>query len=107
LNDHPQGPQDFEQVENPYHGPEAQDEDLSGRTVLVSANFCYFGSAALDVPADVRPTVPLGAARYGFLTRDEQRATAFVNWVLENGQQGMVLAPPHKWPEDDNSWQNG
>ncbi|MDE2058784.1 MAG: hypothetical protein KGL31_12940 [candidate division NC10 bacterium] len=114
LTNHPQGPDDFEQVRNPNHWNPTDDcedrdhkiKDLSGRRVLVSSNFYYFGGKPREVPLEARPTIPSGQARYGFMTHDEARARAFVEWVHGRFRSG-VAAAPHKWPPNDPSWENG
>jgi hypothetical protein len=40
----------FEQGPNPRHGPQEMQHDLSGRSVLISRNFVYFGQAMPRIP---------------------------------------------------------
>jgi hypothetical protein len=105
LTNHPQTPGDFEQVKNPNHNEADKMKDLSGRWVLVSSKFYYFGGNPREAPPEVRPIIPGGQARYGFLTHDVL-ARAFVEWVQRSFCAGVADAP-HKWPKDDTSWRNG
>jgi Nucleotide modification associated domain 2 len=109
LRDDPQCPLDFEQINNPNHDRTDQCDDLSGRWVLVSSNFYYFGRGARQVPADLRPHVPPSQAPSGYWTKDETDngcATRFVNWVQDFGQ-GVHAAPHQQWPDNDESWREG
>lgn len=111
-------PRDFDQLENDNHYDdiggcvvgESRAHDVSGRYVLISERFVYFGSKALVIPADVRPRVPKGQSSNGSLTYDEERAQRFidyVDYVLAIADGKRVVGPPHKWPTDDESWQDG
>jgi hypothetical protein len=90
------------QVENPNHGIDEIDDDTGGEFVLVGRPFYYFGRDPLQIPAPLRPSVPRGAAGEGYRTHDEARARAFVDFVASRGEG--VHAPPHRWPDGDDSW---
>ena len=113
LTNRPQDPSDFEQLRNANHWDfdnDFEDEcqkikDLSGRRVLVSSKFYYFGGKPREVPPGVRPTIPPGQAQHGFKTH-VMRARTFVEWVQGNFDRGVVAAP-HKWRRCDPSWQKG
>jgi hypothetical protein len=92
----------MKQVENPSHDLSNVEDDTSGEFVLVGRRFYYFGSQPLVVPRHLRPDVPPGVAKNGVETKDQARAQAFIDWVDGKGQG--IHAPPHRWPEGDESW---
>ena len=105
-------PGDFEQIENPHHydgksncGPaESKARDVSGRFVLVSSRFVYFGRDALEFPSEYRPTIPYGMSPYGARTDDPTCANAFIEHVFGRARGRSIVGPPHTWPDDDISW---
>jgi hypothetical protein len=94
---------DFEQLPNPYHKEKDKQKDLSGKYVLASDRFFYFGGDAVPIPGEVRPEVPKGQSAHGSLTHDQMRAHRFLDYVLTKYTVG-VHGAPHKWPEGDLSW---
>jgi hypothetical protein len=104
-------PEHFEQLPNPHHWDSArscQDErskghDVGGRCVLAAQEFVYFGREPLQVPEFARPVVPRGQSRSGTLTPDPELARAFIDFALGKASR-QVTAPPHVWPDVDDSW---
>lgn len=94
---------EFVQLKNPYHGEDQIDRDLSGKFVLVSDRFYYFGVNAISIPQDFRPQVPKGQSANGSLTHDETVARTFIDYVTSRYTVG-VHGPPHSWPAGDKSW---
>lgn len=94
---------DFEQLCNSYHCGTEKAKDLSGKFVLVSRKFFYFGKEAIVIPSNVRPDVPLGQSAHGVQTHDQNRAQNFINYIVNNWQTG-VHGEPHSWPKGDSSW---
>jgi hypothetical protein len=92
----------MKQVENPNHDLSDMEKDTSGEFVLVGRRFYYFGSRPLVVPDRLRPDVPRAQAAHGVQTHDSARALAFIDFVDSQGRG--VHAPPHRWPEGDESW---
>lgn len=90
------------QLENPSHGMEDFEDDISGEFVLVGRRFYYFGSKPLVIPTNIRPSVPRGAAGEGYRTHDERKALVFIDFVTTHGEG--VHAPPHRWTAGDESW---
>lgn len=90
------------QADNPHHDASNIEDDLSGEFVLIGQRFYYFGSKPLAVPRLIRPDVPRGVARYGVETHDVARVRAFIDFVDSKGPG--VHAPPHHWPQNDESW---
>jgi len=93
----------FEQLENPYHGKSNMERDLSGRFILASKRFFYFGRGAISVPVNLRPDVPKGQSAHGSLTHDHTRAQKFIDYVISKYSVG-VHGAPHSWPQGDKSW---
>ena len=96
---------DFIQHENKNHTQNDQGRDLSGRYVLISTKFYYFGRNPLKIPDHLRPKIPVGQSAQGHLTHDLARAINFAKFVTENFEIGVHDAP-HKWPHDDTSWKS-
>jgi hypothetical protein len=76
---------------------------VSGKFVLRSSRFYYFGKEAILIPSNVRPDVPLGQSAHGVQTHDQNRAQNFINYIVDNWQKG-VHGEPHSWPKGDSSW---
>lgn len=93
----------FEQLENPYHDETNMQRDLSGKYVLTSNKFFYFGRKAISVPLHLRPDVPKGQSAHGSLTHDQNRAQKFIDYVSSKYSVG-VHGAPHSWPTGDTSW---
>jgi hypothetical protein len=76
--------------------------DLSGKHILVSETFAYFGSEPEPLPRELRSLIVGRAHRSRF--SDETKA-AFVRFA---GTVGFgVNAAPRKWGIGDNSWMKG
>ena len=93
---------DFEQLENPYHGEVHKQRDLSGKFILTSNRFFYFGRRALILPPNIRPEVPKGQSAHGNQTHDETAALKFIDHIVSKHTVG-VHGAPHSWPKDDAS----
>lgn len=105
-------PSDFEQLRNPHHWDgssncgvgDARKRDVNGEFVLIGKQFVYFGREALHIPVELRPAVPSGMSKYGAPTYDEEKVQLLVDYVFEQADGKQVIAPPHDWPDDDDSW---
>jgi putative DNA base modification enzyme with NMAD domain len=112
LSAHPIDPSGYRQIWNRSHWDEAgtcspkpiKRHDISGEFVLISTRFVYFGRSALDVPSDLRPSVPLGQSSQGHVTKDAFRAGRFIEYAFERAHGVQVVGPPHSWPAEDVSW---
>ena len=93
----------FEQLENPYHGESNKQRDLSGKFVLASSKFFYFGREALNIPPNIRPNIPKGQSANGNQTHDETAALKFIEYIVSKYAVGIHGAP-HSWPHNDASW---
>jgi hypothetical protein len=93
----------FMQLRNPYHGEDQMERDLSGKFVLASNRFYYFGREAIEVPLGMRPDIPKGQSANGSLTHDLAAAQKFIEYVTSKYHVG-VHGTPHSWPVADNSW---
>ncbi len=81
---------------------ERKAHDLSGKRVLVSETFAYFGSKALPLPIGLRSLIVQRGHRSRF--SDEVRAE-FVRFA---GSVGFgIHGAPRQWPDGDHSWMRG
>lgn len=83
------------------HGPENEERDLSGRNVLISRDFYYFGSRAIQLP---RPLLGLCQQTQGHRsTANDALFEPFVTWI-----RGLGLAPGqlYGWPDQILDWSN-
>ena len=98
---------DFEQLQNRNHRNGNHQPDISGRYVLISDEFYYFGDSALDLPPECRPEVPRGRSAHGKKTPPE-RARRFVDYIRSRFHPGRH-GDPHRWPTvaDDRSGRCG
>ena len=93
----------FIQLKNPNHDTlKQQIHDLSGKYVLISTKFFYFGGNPLEIPESMRPEIPKGQSAHGSLTHDTERAAEFIKYITEKGVG--VHSAPHQWPGNDDSW---
>jgi len=84
---------DFEQIPNRSHKEKNKIKDLSGRYVLVSKKFWYFGCKPLDIPSEIRPLVPPGQSSQGYQTKDIERAAAFISYIESSFKKGIHNNP--------------
>jgi Nucleotide modification associated domain 2 len=104
-------PAHFEQLSNPHHWDQVHDRedlhskrrDVSGRRVLVTREFVYFGREALPVADFARPVLPKRLSRCCAVTTDADLARAFIDFAFGKAAR-PVVAPPHAWPAGDGSW---
>ena len=76
--------------------PEHMKKDLSGKYVLLSTNFWYFGNKNFPVPVEY-----LGACsdvRDTKLIKDQQLAADFIRWLIDNYRPG-IHGFPINWIE--------
>lgn len=76
-----------------------KNHDLSGKNVLISTNFHYFGSKAVELPDELNE-LKVGRghkSKFSILT-----ISNFIDFILS--QKRGIVAPPTKWPKDDFSW---
>ena len=93
----------FVQLSNHDHDCGDMEHDLSGKFVLTSTEFFYFGAEALSIPEEIRPEIPTGQSAHGSRTHNEVLARQFVEYIKANFRLG-VQAAPHKWHAGDVSW---
>jgi hypothetical protein len=104
-------PSHFEQLNNPHHWDRVHDRedernkrrDVGGRRVLVAREFVYFGREALPVADFARPVLPRNHSHCCALTPDTAVARAFIDFAFAKAAR-PVVAPPHVWPDRDDSW---
>jgi hypothetical protein len=88
----------FVQIENKNHTEKDIKRDLSGEYVLVSNCFYYFGSSAIYIPSDIRPSIHRGQSSQGNRTHNKEKAERFINYIQKNYEQGLI-GLPHWWPQ--------
>lgn len=93
---------DFERLENRNHDEKDKKKDISGKNVLISNHFFYFGKNALEIPDNVSPRVPKYQSSHGVRTYDQARIAAFIDYVAQHGQG--IHGAPHLWSRKDHSW---
>ena len=97
----------YRQLWSVHSNKEAENEenkahDLSGRRVLISETFAYFGSNALPLPPELQSLV---VARGHPCQFPEEVKLDFMRFT-ETVAFGVHGAPAH-WPEGDESWMTG
>ncbi len=97
----PIGKGELEQIKNDHHNEKHKEKDLSGKHVLISNEFYYFGSEPLVIKPDVRPNIPRGQAAHGVLTKDQERAKKFIECIKEHGRG--IKNVPNKLKDKLNS----
>lgn len=90
---------EFVQIENKNHTEKDKYRDIKGVYVLVSNCFYYFGSSAIDIPNDIRPSVPKSQSSHGNRTHQE-KAAKFIKYIQDNYKQG-IIGLPHSWPQSE------
>lgn len=109
-------PREFRQLRNDNHwdgeeravgtcspGP-SRVRDISGRFVLISKEYAYFGAEPLPIPGHLRPDVPKGQSAHGSQTRDPSRVSAFIDFVLRVAGGRKLVCHPTTWNPDDATW---
>lgn len=62
-----------------------QTKELKGQYVLVCEEFYYFSCLSpLEIPSDIRPSIPEGQSCYGSRTED---ASEFINYVRQHAEE--------------------
>jgi len=95
----------FNQIKNSYHELPEMARDLSGKYVLVSKVFYYFGASALVIDQDIRPKVPKTQSAHGVRTHDSELAAKFIKHITNKYKVG-IYDHPIKWDSSDESWRD-
>lgn len=82
---------------------ERKEDDLSGKLVLASTTFAYFGSNAPDLPPELPELQDLIVGRGHKCHFTPEVLNAFHHFVSKQGTLG-VLGRPGDWRRDDESW---
>jgi hypothetical protein len=96
---------DFKQLPNRNHNENNQERDLSGKYVLISKRFYYFGSDPIDIPENIRPKIPKGQSSHGVRTHNIEIVNKFISFIESKYQPGLYNHP-HSWFKDDLSWKS-
>ena len=98
----PLGNDDYKQLESQHTIKNAlknRDKDLSGKFVLISDEFYYFGSKPIKIPENLKSLICGRGDKCKFDTSVQK---AFLKFISSK-KQG-VSAKPSLWSENDNSW---
>lgn len=79
--------------------PKMKKRDLSGKRVLISKTFAYFGSKPRALPPGLRCLVVGRGHRSQF---SEEVKAAFLRFT--RSVKFGIHAAPHRWPQGDRSW---
>jgi hypothetical protein len=83
------------------HGPINRDRDLSGKNVLVSKHFYYFGSRALELPQDL---LDICHQTQGHRSdANDPLVDRFVKWIEGGGRRVGQL---YGWPDNIVDWED-
>ena len=95
------------QLKNSNHNIKEKEKDLSGKRVLISYDFYYFGGyEPLEISKDIRAyiKIPKCHALYGYITRGEF-AEKFIKYVKASAKRKSgLLNRPYTWKNGDDSW---
>jgi len=87
--------------------PKTKKSDLSGKNVLISTNFYYFGSKAKDIKQyDLEALIVGRGHRNNFSLEVINKFNNFIKFISKQKQKGLI-AQPTNWPENDSSWSLG
>ena len=77
-----------------YHTAKDMEHDLSGKNVLISETFYYFGGNAMDIPKDFQALVPMGQWVKGHRNKhNPELVGAFILWLQANYSHGIHGEP--------------
>ncbi len=79
--------------------PDTKARDLSGRNVLVSKNYYYFGSQGPHLPNELHE-LKVGRAHKNRFS--DKVISVFLRFIAD--QLFGINAPPSKWPRSDDTW---
>lgn len=97
----------YRQLRSMHSNGDLEDEgnkthDLSGKRILISETFAYFGSDALPLPLELQSLVVTRGHRCQF--SDEVK----VEFIRFAGSVGFgIHGAPGQWQDDDDSWMQG
>jgi hypothetical protein len=83
---------------------ENMERDVSGKCVLCSKRFIYFGSEAIPLPPELFPLKIGRAHRCNFDRSVLDAFGRFVGQFEKQLEKGVVLGKPHRWSDTDKSW---
>lgn len=100
----PLGNDNYKQLESQHtikNAEKHKDKDLSGKFVLVSDEFYYFGSKPVKIPKNLQSLICGRGDKCKFDTSIQK---LFVKYIFLKKHKRGVSAKPSLWSEDDNSW---
>jgi len=93
----------YEQIDNCYHKEKNKSRDLSGKYVLISNTFYYFGINSLILDDSIAPKIPITQSYYGVRTHDNKQVIKFISYIQNNYEIG-IHGYPTIWEYDDKTW---
>ena len=94
----PIGNGDYEQIES-RHTIKNKPKDISGKFVLISSQFYYFGSSPIEIPENLNSLI---CGRGHKCHTDKTLQSVFLDCI--SSKKLGVSAKPSLWNENDNSW---
>jgi hypothetical protein len=79
--------------------PRSKKRDLSGKKVLISDHFYYFGKAGPHLPKELHTLIPGRGHKCRFSPETVQMFRKFIR-----GRKRGIHGPPTKWEVGDTSW---
>ncbi|MDY0383873.1 hypothetical protein [Trichlorobacter sp.] len=103
----------YEVLPNRFHPaekPEHKVRDISGRYVLISTNFYYFGGGyeadgrtGYFLPEAIqRPNLVPGQSGYGTITEGSE--IPLIKYIQERFKKNGIYGRPFRWPPNNESW---
>jgi hypothetical protein len=86
---------DYYQLKNQNHTEEHKEHDLKGIYVLVSNQFYYFGNNPIEIPHEIRPSIPKAQSAHGNRTYELHRIEQFINYVESMCPHTGMIDMPH------------
>jgi hypothetical protein len=94
---------DFVQIANKNHFENEIVRDLSGKFVLLSDCFYYFGGKPISIPKEIRPGVPKSQSAHGKRTYEIEKINQFISYIENNNQKGLINMPHQNYAKQNKS----
>ena len=92
----------FIQLANPYHVKDEMDHDLSGKFVLISHEFFYFGSGAIPIfRSEFNIKVPKYQSAHGVKTDNDVEIQKLYRYLSKSYKANIAIHAPHSWKKGE------